>query len=82
MAGVSFLLRFFFSVTRFSPSGGEPALIHEELVQAVHEEIVRVVLHVIAYRILPKGMALTGRPSVGAPVGVRAAGGGPPALGR
>ena len=46
------------------------------------EEIVRVVLQVIAYRNLPREMALTGRPSVGAPVGVRAAGGGPPALGR
>ena len=54
--------------------GGEPALIHEE--------IVRLVLYEIAYRILPREMALTGRPSVGAPVGVRAAGGGPPALGR
>ena len=54
--------------------GGEPAL--------VQEEIVRVVLQVIAYRNLPRGMAWTGRPSVGAHVGVRAAGGCPPALGR
>ncbi len=54
--------------------GCEPAL--------VQEEIVRLVLHEIAYRILPRGMALTGRPGVGAQVGVRAAGGCPPALGR
>ena len=55
-------------------TGGEPAL--------VQEEIVRLVLHEIAYRILPREMALTGRPSVGAPAGARAAGGGPRALGR
>ena len=54
--------------------GGEPAL--------VQEEIVRVVLQVIAYRILPRGMALTGRPSDGTQDGVGAASGGPPALGR
>ena len=55
-------------------TGGEPALIHEE--------IVRLVLYEIAYRILPRGMALTGRPSDGTHAGVGAASGGPPALGR
>ena len=54
--------------------GGEPALIQEE--------IVRLVLYEIAYSILPRGMALTGRPSNGMQDGDGAAGGGPPALGR
>ena len=54
--------------------GGEPALIHEE--------IVRVVLHAVAYRNLPRGVAMTGRPSDGTQDGVGAASGGPPALGR
>ena len=50
MAGVSFLLPFFFWMTRFSPSGGEPALFHEVILLVVqHEIVLEVEEHEIAY---------------------------------